>query len=116
MELTEEDIRRIEKLGFKREGFTVTHADGRVTLKNVNGHCIFLDESTGKCTIYPHRPIGCRLYPIIYDEASGDVTVDPECPAAYTVSRKELEKARSKVLKLIKTIEREALARLRIHP
>lgn len=84
MLLSPDDIRRIERLGFKREEF-VTVKDGIATLKNVNGHCVFLDVKTGKCRIYPHRPLGCRLYPIVYNVSSGEIEVDSLCPKRDTI-------------------------------
>ncbi len=79
MILFREDIRRLTKLGYKLEYFAVKRGNTLI-LRNVNGHCVFLDPSTNKCTIYPHRPIGCRFYPLIYDASNGRVIVDEECP------------------------------------
>lgn len=87
MILSEDDIKRIEKLGYEREEFTV-YKDGYYRLRNVDGHCIFLDPKTGKCKIYNYRPLGCRIYPVIYDPKKG-FTIDDLCPAKNTISVKE---------------------------
>ena len=34
----------------------------------------------GKCSIYEHRPIGCRLYPVIIDIETFEPIIDEECP------------------------------------
>ena len=64
MPLTEDDLKRIDKLGFKRTDFTV-EADGETRLRNVKKACFFLRE--GMCIIYEERPEGCRIYPLVYD-------------------------------------------------
>ena len=84
MPLTREDVNRIKKLGFKLKDFTCWR-NNVLTLKNVNGRCIFLDVETGKCKIYEHRPLGCRLYPLIYDTDNGEVLVDKYCPKSEEV-------------------------------
>ena len=70
MILSEDDIRRIERLGYKIDEFTV-FKDGFYRLRNIDEHCIFLDVSGGKCKIYKYRPIGCRIYPVIYNPKRG---------------------------------------------
>ncbi|RLE53180.1 MAG: YkgJ family cysteine cluster protein [Candidatus Methanomethylicota archaeon] len=86
MPLTREDVERIRKLGFKLKDFACWR-NGVLTLKNVDCHCVFLDVSSGKCKIYEHRPLGCKLYPLVYDVYSGKVLVDPYCPKANEVKR-----------------------------
>ena len=85
MPLTEEDVARLESLGFRREEFSVVKDVVRV-LRNVDGHCFFLDPSTGRCRVYEHRPLGCRLYPLVYVPGVG-VDLDPECPASRLLPR-----------------------------
>lgn len=77
MLLTAEDVSRLETLGFKKESFSKPSALG-TQLKNTHGHCVFL--TAGHCTIYDHRPDGCRLYPIVYDKISKDAIQDNACP------------------------------------
>ncbi len=102
MPLTEEDIERIEKLGFKREDFAVK-VDGVYRLRNVNGKCYFLDDSN-RCKIYEHRPIGCRIYPVIFDIESGKAVIDDLCPMKDKISKKDLKKAEIVLKKLIKKL------------
>lgn len=89
MELLAEDIERIISLGYRLEEFAVER-DGMYRLKNVDGHCVFYDPSTRLCKIYQNRPVGCRLYPLVFDGER--VSVDRTCPTWHTVSRRELER------------------------
>ncbi len=90
MELLPEDIERIIKLGYRLTDFAVF--DGEMwRLRNVDGHCIFLNPQTMQCTIYENRPIGCRLYPLVYDDVEGPY-IDKECPAWNTVGRNEINR------------------------
>ncbi|MCD6096008.1 MAG: YkgJ family cysteine cluster protein [Thermoprotei archaeon] len=93
MILTPSDVSRISKLGYDPSEFTVKR-DGFIRLRNVDGACYFLDRKTLRCSIYPHRPIGCVLYPIVYDPATNMLTVDRECPMHWTVTMSDLVKAR----------------------
>ena len=86
MILSPSDIARIEDLGYKRSSFT--YFDGFFwRLKNVEGRCFFLREKG--CIIYEYRPLGCRAYPVVYDEDEGFIA-DPECPASSTLSSQDL--------------------------
>ncbi len=87
MILLKEDIRRMVALGYEANEFT--YFDGKYyRLRNVNGHCYFYDPVTGLCKIYRYRPLGCRIYPIIWVEGIGP-TVDKSCPLAHEVTPKE---------------------------
>jgi len=88
MELTLDDIKRIESLGFNREYFTVVYDDGIPRLRNIDGACVFLDRSSGLCKIYGYRPYGCRIYPVIYDFNRGFI-IDRICPARNTIDERE---------------------------
>mgnify|MGYP000029319360 CR=1 FL=1 len=91
MPLTREDIERIVKLGFPEKYFV--NYNGQVPkLKNIEGHCVFLDVRTGKCKIYENRPLGCRLYPLVYDAKEDRVTVDKLCPKFNEVSEETIRK------------------------
>ena len=93
MILLKSDVKRLEELGYRREEFAVF--DGRfLRLRNVNGHCYFYDPQTGMCTIYPFRPLGCSLYPIVVDVDRGDLALDPFCPLSGETRPEELEAAR----------------------
>lgn len=75
MTLSQADIIMIERLGH-RDFFT--QVDGFLQLKNVDGSCIFL--RSGRCRIYSSRPLGCRLYPIIWDVDDCEAFQDDLCP------------------------------------
>ena len=62
--LSDEDIKRITKLGYKEENFVQTFRNKRF-MKLVDGKCIFLDNKNkiANCKIYKTRPETCRLYP-----------------------------------------------------
>ena len=97
MLLTEEDERRIESLGYRKEEFSVV-VDGVRRLRNVNGKCFFLENNM--CRIYEHRPEGCRLYPAVYN--GRDIIVDKFCPKWREIKITESDK--KALLKLIKKI------------
>ncbi|RLF11215.1 MAG: YkgJ family cysteine cluster protein [Thermoprotei archaeon] len=102
MPLTEEDIARLEALGYIRRDFARVE-EGLIKLRNVDGHCFFYNPELKACMVYENRPEGCRLYPFIYVEGVG-VTVDPECSVAHTVSGREVAKAAPKVLSLLRRL------------
>jgi Fe-S-cluster containining protein len=77
MPLSNSDIVRIRKLGFSEDFFVVKRNRER-KLKNSMGRCVFHDGRL--CTIYDHRPEGCRIYPVLYDTYTGKVVLDVECP------------------------------------
>ena len=97
MPLTQKDIEKIEKLGYKREQFTITK-NGITYLKNKNGKCVFLKDN--KCTIYKYRPEGCKLYPLIYN--GKQITIDKLCPKWKQI--KPTKKDIQKLKQLIKQI------------
>lgn len=83
MPLTDEDLKRLEKLGFKRADFTI-EVDGETRLKNMAKQCFFLKD--GRCSIYEARPEGCRIYPLVYDidthTSSSSTTSVPIAPSS----------------------------------
>jgi len=81
------DISIIENLGYAVNEFA-TYWGGYWRLKNVDGHCYFYDPVSGTCKIYKHRPMGCRIYPIIYVEGVGP-SIDKDCPLADTITPDE---------------------------
>ncbi|WP_457550800.1 YkgJ family cysteine cluster protein [Archaeoglobus sp.] len=101
MPLTEEDIARIEKLGFKREDFTIK-VNGIYRLRNVNGKCFFLDEDN-RCKIYDYRPLGCRIYPAVLDE-NCRVVVDDLCPKKHEIRKEDLKKVKPILKRLVREI------------
>jgi len=85
MLLSKEDINLILKgssIYFRKVDFVVKNKDGNYQLKNVNGHCVFLDISLKLCKIYEIRPQGCRFYPMIYDIDNKKCIIDNDCPRA----------------------------------
>lgn len=110
MPLTEEDLASLAALGHDPGAFSKTAPDGRVTLANVDGRCHFLGPD-GQCVVYERRPVGCTLYPLVVDEASGAIVVDDVCPhgAGVKQSRKDTDRVRS----LLARIERERARRAR---
>lgn len=111
MLLLEEDVARLESLGYDRSEFSVITEEGYVQLRNVNGHCFFFDPSTKRCKVYEARPVGCRFYPIIYSLSEQKCIVDDECPMARTVSREEIERACPQLRKLVAQLIAEARVR-----
>ena len=103
MILLPDDIALIKRLGYSVDEFAVFQG-GYWRLRNVDGHCYFYDPVSGKCRIYEHRPLGCRIYPIIYVEGYGPA-IDSECPLADTITEREWSvgiKLISKYIKLLK--------------
>ncbi len=81
------DLKRLSRY-YKVEDFAIF--DGRFwRLKNLNGRCVFLDLNGKRCRIYEMRPLGCRLYPVVWDPERG-VIVDKECPMRHTVTADEV--------------------------
>jgi len=100
MPLTEEDIERIESLGYDRRDFTIK-IDGIYRLRNVNGKCFFLEGR--RCKIYEHRPLGCRIYPVVLDLEKGAV-VDEFCPKRYEVSEEDIKRIEPILKELVRKI------------
>jgi Fe-S-cluster containining protein len=115
MLLSAEDIEQLEKKGYDRDFFVHFDSEGYATLRNYNGYCIFYDAEKKRCKVRAHRPSGCRIYPVIYDEEKG-IVVDNICPASGTVTEKQKAKKGKKVLKLLKTIDAEAKRRRHTEP
>ncbi len=80
MPLSPLDMDRISKLGYWRDDFAVSTINGW-QLKNLSGRCVFL--AGNGCSIYPNRPEGCRLYPLVYDEDLRQSALDELCPHRY---------------------------------
>jgi hypothetical protein len=77
MLLTYHDIEIITKLGYDSTYF-IEELNGWLQLKNSQGRCVF---HTGEiCSIYKHRPEGCTLYPVVYDNDNHCAILDHECP------------------------------------
>ncbi|MCU0861101.1 MAG: YkgJ family cysteine cluster protein [Methanomassiliicoccales archaeon] len=111
MELSEEDIGRLEGQGHSRDDFCEVGPDDIIRLRNVGGRCFFLRD--GKvCEVYEHRPSGCEIYPVNCDER-GRIFVDGFCTAASTVEKGELSSKGRRLRRHLRTIDQEAEARRR---
>ncbi len=89
MQLSERDLKRLEKLGYNRSDFSVRE-DGIYILKNVNGKCFFLKN--GKCSVYKYRPLGCKLYPVVWDLERKRATLHDFCPLTNEIDKKVLKR------------------------
>jgi Fe-S-cluster containining protein len=110
MLLSAKDIERLEGKGYDRDFFVRFDSEGYATLRNQHGHCVFYDAEKKRCKVHAHRPLGCRVYPVIYDEDKG-IIVDQICTSQGSVTEKQKEKRGKKVLKLLETIDAEAKRR-----
>ena len=95
MLLSTQDIDRLLKQGYSRD-FFVREQKGFYFLKNANGGCVFHDGRS--CTVYNHRPRGCQLYPLIYDEATTTVIQDTYCPYHHLFPLTSLQEQQVKQL------------------
>jgi Fe-S-cluster containining protein len=95
------DLKRIEKLGYKRADFTV-HYEGETRLKNRGKTCCFLED--GRCMVYENRPEGCRIYPLVYDVYSHKFISDKVCLHSAEFKATRADKDRLK--HLIRRIEK----------
>ena len=112
MLLSEKDIERLERTGYAQEFFVHFDSEGYATLRNQSGHCVFYDPDKKLCKVRASRPLGCRIYPVMYDEEHG-IVLDSICPSCNSVDEKEKAKRGAKVLKLLETIDAEAERRCR---
>ena len=98
MPLSRVDMQKIEQLGYRLEEFAVKKGE-EWHLRNRCGRCVFLSDEG--CTIYAHRPEGCRIYPLVYDDATGKAVMHRLC--RY---RHEFEVRKDDVTILLKQLER----------
>jgi uncharacterized protein len=105
MELSSDDIRRLEGAGYHRNQFSVLN-NYEIRLMNVDGWCYFYSLDKRKCRVYGKRPLGCRLYPVVYSDDKG-VMVDKLCPMGHTVSKRESRTKGSVLRKLLRKIDEE---------
>lgn len=79
MPLLPDDVTRLqEATGRAPDSFSVPDADGGRRLRNEAGQCTFLGPDG--CTVYDDRPVGCRIYPLVYDPDRGMGVLDLDCP------------------------------------
>lgn len=111
MPLTNADIRRIEALGHR--GFHHLDDERVPVLNNHDGHCVFLGPD-GRCTIYEHRPAGCRLYPLVWDrDLERVIRDDVVCP--YTKEFPVDARREAELLRVLATLRKEAEQRQPYH-
>lgn len=113
MLLSNEDIERLERKGYSREFFASLNKEGYFKLSNVRGFCVFYEAKNHECRVYPIRPLGCCLYPVIFVESSG-IRVDNICPAKGNFEGKTIAERGMKVLQLLETIDEEAESRFKL--
>jgi len=107
MILLTDDIERIKRIGYDPSYFCVM-IDGYYRLTNKDGRCIFHDGRL--CRIYKDRPIGCRLYPIVYQSDTGKVIKDEECP--YRNEFPLSYKKKRLLLSVVDRIQKERMQRI----
>jgi len=105
MELSSDDIRRLEGAGYHRDQFSVLD-NHVIRLMNTDRCCYFYSLVERKCRVYRNRPLGCRLYPVVYSDGEG-ATVDELCPMRRTVSEQELRTKGNALRKLLRKIDEE---------
>ena len=109
MELSSHDIRRLEGAGYHRDQFSVLD-NHVIRLMNVDGWCYFYSFAERKCRVYRNRPLGCRLYPVVYSVDEGAM-VDGLCPMRHTVLEREFRTKGSALRKLLRKIDEESALR-----
>jgi Fe-S-cluster containining protein len=80
MSLRSADVERLRRHGY--EGFFFEDEHGYLRLHNVDGRCIFLGGD-GHCAVYPWRPEGCVLYPLILYTDVDEVGLHDFCRYRY---------------------------------
>src|SRR3989304_1766635 len=110
MLLANADIELLERKGYSKQFFARFDREGYAKLRNQQGNCVFYDVEKRRCRVHADRPLGCRIYPVVYDEAKG-IVVDDVCHAQSTVTEKQKAKRGKKVLKLLEKIDAEAKKR-----
>jgi Fe-S-cluster containining protein len=110
MLLSEQDIARLERHGFAADSFVRFDREGYALLRNYQGHCVFYNAGERRCDVYAFRPSGCRVYPVMQNEANG-IVIDTICHAQGTLSEEETVKRGKRVFKLLEKIDAEAESR-----
>jgi len=110
MPLSKKDIKLLQKAGHNPKQFIRINKQGYAQLQNKQGYCIFYDTQNHTCKVYRQRPMGCRLYPIIYSEEEG-VIVDGICPTKETVARTEIKSKTTTLMQLLRAVDEQAAQR-----
>ena len=104
MILLPSDIERIKRFtNLDIDRFAI-FKDGFYRLRNVDGRCIFLDDKG--CKIYSMKPIGCSIYPLVFDYIHGPI-MDSICPLAkeFMYRCKDVEEALNLLENFLKELE-----------
>ena len=109
MLLSHHDVKTIEGLGYPKDFFLI-QKNGWLQLKNNQGRCVF--HTTEKCRIYDHRPEGCTLYPIVYQQDTHQVILDNDCPQRHMFEL--IETAKQQLVTLLKRLQQERTQRKRV--
>jgi Fe-S-cluster containining protein len=107
MLLSYEDVNTIEILGYHKN-FFVIERNGWLQLQNRKGRCVF--HNGIKCTIYKHRPEGCSLYPVVYDNDEKKPILDSECPQRHCFHVTQAKT--QQIISLIHLLKKERTDRL----
>jgi uncharacterized protein len=110
MLLSVRDIERLEKKGYRQDFFMRLDSEGYAVLINYLGYCVFFNSEKKYCKVYKDRPLGCRIYPVIYDEEKG-IIVDSLCSNRSSVTEEQKSKRGKKTLRLLERIDIEARRR-----
>ena len=110
MLLSQEDMDRLENMGFPKAYFVKFDQQGFAQLKNMDKYCVFYDRNKRRCSVYTNRPSGCRVYPVILDEETG-IILDDICPERGTITNGEKRAKGKKVINLLEKIDAEAESR-----
>jgi Fe-S-cluster containining protein len=110
MLLSKKDMKRLEDRGYKQGKFVRYDKQGYATLKNMEGYCVFYDQTRRRCSEYENRPSGCRVYPVIVDEEKG-IVLDSICETRNTITEQEKAVKGKRVIKLLEVIDSEAQKR-----
>ena len=105
MELSSDDIKRLEAAGYRRVEFELVE-DGVARLRNVDGWCYFYNRAEKSCLVHKKKPLGCYLYPVVFLGSEGAI-VDEICPMGHTVSKQELRTKAEVLGKLLTKIDFE---------
>jgi len=105
MELSSDDVRRLEGAGYHRDQFSVLD-NLVIRLMNVGGWCYFYSLAERNCRVYRKRPLGCYLYPVVYQVNEGPVA-DELRLMGHTVSERELRTKGKTLAKLLKKMDSE---------
>jgi len=111
MMLSNAEVQRLEKEGYKRQRLMRHDRRGYAILMNSRGLCVFYDGEKCRCKAYRYRPSGCRIYSVVYSEDEG-IIVDDLCPMKNTVSKGELESKGKKVIGVLRMIDEDAAGRI----